>query len=306
MFERPRTTPDSFVPTIVLLMAVAVGFSVQGGPGRPAELLLIGAAAVTAYTAPWKVGRLVAVGAVLVYVALEIHYHRLGQEHYWEQILYLTGILSGVFSSAYVRYAVATREAGLEQAVAHIEKIGAEGELSGLLRGGRRLTSLDYELERSRRHNHQFSLLLVRPDDIDDTGVRWGEGATRDVLRELAELIGSHVRATDVPFRYGAYDFCVILPETPAEGARVAAERIRLAVSGRRVDFGPGELVDLSVSIGIAAFPDDATSNADLSRAAGRALARAIEIGGNRTVLHTVSAEAPKGWAIGEPPVAVQ
>ncbi len=299
-----HSRPDSFVPTIVLLVAVATAFSVQGGAGRPAELMLIGAAAVTAYLAPWRVGRLVPPAAALIYLVLELHYHRLDQGRYWEQVLDATAILSAVFASAYAGYALEHRKAGFEQAVAQSEESATEDRLADLLSGARRLTSLDYELERSRRHNHVLSLLIVRADDLDDTALRWGEAATRDVLREVAELIGTHVRVTDVPFRYGAYDFCVILPETPAPGARVVAERIRLAVSGRRLEFGPGELVNLTVSIGVAAFPDDATSNAELSRAAARALARAVEVGGNRTVLHTVSPDVPPGWGLGEPPVA--
>ena len=290
------------MPTIVLLVAVALGFSLQEGAGRPAELLLLGVAAVTAYLAPWRIGRLVAGGAALAYLALEWHYHRLGQDRYWEQVLYVTGILAAVFSAAYVRYALDHREAGLESVVAELEETAVETTLAGLLAGKRPLDSLDYELERSRRHNHAFSLLLVRPDDVDDTALRWGERATTAVLHALAETIGAHLRATDVPFRYGAYDFCVILPETPPAGARVAAERIRLELAGHRLEFGPGELVDLFVSIGVASFPDDAASNAELSRAAGRALARAFELGGNRTVLHSLPDEAPRGWGIESEP----
>jgi diguanylate cyclase (GGDEF)-like protein len=91
----------------------------------------------------------------------------------------------------------------------------------------------------------------------------------------------------------------VILPETPAETARVVGERIRLSVAGRLLPVGAGEEVEISVAVGIATFPDDATSNEELVAAARRALSSAAERGGNRTVLTSTPRDAPPGWGVG-------
>lgn len=302
-FDGPRPVSDAFVVTVLLLVALGVGFTLQGGRRHALELVITGVAAAVAYVSPWRVGSLAAAAAALAYLGVEAYYGELGHQRYWVNVLYVTAILGAVLAAAYARLAVRAREAGLERAVAHIDEITTETQLEHLLSGARDLTSLEYEIARSRRHNHQFSLLLVRPDEMDDVALRWGEDAVQSVMGALAETIGAHVRATDVPFRRGAYDFCVLLPETKAVGARVAAERIRLAVHGRRVEFGPGELMDLSVAIGIAGFPEDAATDEELTHGAALALSRAVELGGNRTVLRSVPSGSPPGWALAELPV---
>jgi diguanylate cyclase (GGDEF)-like protein len=294
----PRPIFEAFVATALLLVALGIGFILQGGRGHALELAVTGAAVVVAYLSSWRLGGVTAAAAAVAYLGIEAHYGQLHHSRYWTTVLFVTLILGAVIASSYARLAVRSREAGLQRAVAHIDEITTEGRLEQLLSGERNLTSLGHEISRSRRHNHQFSLLVVRPDDMDDTALRWDNEGVQSVLAAVAETIGTHVRTTDVPFRHGAYDFCVLLPETKPVGARVAAERIRLAAQGRRVEFGPGELVDLSVSIGTAGFPDDATTDDDLTHAASLALSKAVELGGNRTVLHSVPPDSPPGWGI--------
>jgi len=300
-----RRVSDAFVVTALCLVALGVGFIVQGGSGHALALGITGAAVAVAWMTSWRVGSIAAALAALAYVAIEYHYGELGHSRYWATVLFVTLILAAVLASAYARLTVQAREAGLERAAAHIDEITSENALEHLLSGSRNLTSLEYEIARSRRHNHQFSLLVVRPDEIDDVAMRWENDGVQSVLAVLAETIAAHVRATDVPFRHAAYDFCVLLPETKAVGARVAAERIRLAAQSRRVEFGPGELVDLSVSIGIAAFPEDASTDEELKHGASLALSKAVELGGNRTVLHSVPPDSPPGWGMPELPVPV-
>ncbi len=298
-----RRVSDAFVVTALLLAALGVGFILQGGRGHALALAITGVAVSVAWLASWRAGSVAAVAAALAYIGIEAHYGELSHSRYWTTVLFVTLILGAVLASSYARLTVRAREAGLERAVAHIDEITSENALEHLLSGSRNLTSLEYEIARSRRHNHQFSLLVLRPDDIDDVAMRWDDEGVQSLMGVLAETIGAHVRATDVPFRHAAYDFCVLLPETKAAGARVAAERIRLAVNGRRVEFGPGELVDLSVSIGIAGFPEDASTDEELTRGASLALSKALELGGNRTVLHSAPPDSPPGWGMPASPV---
>jgi len=294
---------DAFVVAALLLTALGVGFVLDGGRGQALALAITGAAVAVAWLAPWRAGWVAAAVAALAYIGIEAHYGGLGHSRYWTIVLFVSLILGTVLASAYARLTVRARDAGLERAVAHIDEITSENALEHLLSGSRNLTSLEYEVARSRRHNHRFSLVMVRPDDIDDVAMRRADDGVHSLMAALAETIGAHVRATDVPFRHAAYDFCVLLPETTAAGARVAAERIRLAVHGRRVEFAPGDLVDLSVSIGIAAFPDDASSDEELTRGASLALSKAVELGGNRTVLHSAPPGAPPGWGMPASPI---
>lgn len=296
---------NAFVVTVLLLVALGIGFTLQGGRRHALELLVTGVAVAIAYVSSWRVGSFAAAAAALAYLGVEAYYGELGHQRYWVNVLTVTAILGAVLAAAYARLAVRAREAGLERAVAHIDEITTESQLEHLLSGARNLTSLEYEIARARRHNHQFSLLVVRPDEMDDVALRWGDEGVQSVLGVLAETIGAHIRATDVPFRRAAYDFCVLLPETKAVGARVAAERIRLAVQGRRVEFGRGEIVALSVAVGVAGFPEDAATDDELAHGATLALSRAVELGGNRTILHSVPPDSPPGWGIAQHAVSV-
>ena len=172
-----------------------------------------------------------------------------------------------------------------------------DDSFESLLTGPSRLGSLGYELDRSRRHSRQFGLLIVQPDGARSGGLEIGREQTMGVI---AEIIGSAARVTDVAFLHDAYSYCVILPETGAEGARVAAERIRLSLVARHA----GSERELTASVGVAIFPDDASSNVALVEAATRALARAVELGGNRTLLARAPDEAPAGWGLRESPQA--
>jgi diguanylate cyclase (GGDEF)-like protein len=160
--------------------------------------------------------------------------------------------------------------------------------------------SLEYEVLRALRHNHPLSMLVAKPDDIQRYARRGGQALVQ-LLEAVGRAIEESLRATDIASRQGEHEFWVILPETSNVSARVVAERIRLGVGGRETEIAPGELVSLSLSIGIAAFPDDALSGDAIVLAAQRALARAVQLGGNRTVMHSVPAGAPSGWGIAAP-----
>jgi len=157
--------------------------------------------------------------------------------------------------------------------------------------------SLEYEVLRALRHNHPLSMLVAKPDDIERLARRGGQALVQ-LLEAVGRAITQSLRATDIAARQEEHEFWVVLPETSSVSARVVAERIRLGVGGRETEVAPGELVSLSLSIGIAAFPDDALSGDGIVLAAQRALARAVQLGGNRTVMHSVPAGAPSGWGI--------
>jgi diguanylate cyclase (GGDEF)-like protein len=182
--------------------------------------------------------------------------------------------------------------------LAELGELRAHGELERRLLGDRKIGPLDLELERARRYAHCVSLLVVRPDDIDDIAERYGELGTAEILGDVAESISRNLRVTDRPRLDEPFGFVLVLPETTRESARVVAERIRLDVARRRRDFGPGELVDLSVTIGAATFPDDALNNEELIGEARRAYAAGVQLGGNRTLLASVPDDAPTGWGL--------
>lgn len=278
-------------------VALAAVLIEAGGGGRILELLVIGGAVVAAYATDWASPRLVTVAAAAAYVAVELAEDRLSYDYYWTHILAIGLAGVAVFGAATARRRRLEHRQGFERALERIDETRHEDVVERLLAGGRQLSSLERELRRSKRHEHSAAMLLVRPDEIEDVALRHGHDGVQEVLRVVAESIGRQSRTSDCAYRHGPFDICVLLPETGLGGARVAAERFRLEIGGQRMLFGPGDPLNLSVSVGAAVFPD-ATSQEELHASAHAALERAIELGGNRTVLSSLPDDAPRGWGL--------
>ena len=207
--------------------------------------------------------------------------------------------LRRLLASARARASAATVRRRL--ALAGARGAGADPRQRGARAEARRARDapsvLEYELERSRRHNHEVSLLLVRPDAFDERDSCASARPPRPTtLNAVAEAIGVNLRATDVPLRLGAFDFGVILPETPSETARVVGERIRLV--GRREPPRGSTTARRSTSPWRSASPPSRTTRPRTRSsiaAAQRALNSAAERGGNRTVLTSAPARRAAG-----------
>ncbi len=155
--------------------------------------------------------------------------------------------------------------------------------LTGLFNHAYLISSLKREVNRAKRHNLTFSLLMFDLDNFKQINDTRGHVEGDRVLVKSAALIRENLRDIDVPARYGGEEFAVILPETPRSGARLAAERIRARIEEhfRKPRRGPV----ITVSGGIATFPEDAANAEDLLRRADEALYRSKAAGKNRITL---------------------
>lgn len=140
------------------------------------------------------------------------------------------------------------------------------------------------EIERSARFQRPFSLMVLDIDDfksINDThGHQFGDA----VLIELAGRIGREIRDIDVLARYGGEEFLLILPETDLEGGLKTAEKIRKAVADRPFVGDPA--VDVTVSLGVACFPEHGQDGKTLQDRADAAMYMAKGKGKNRVSVY--------------------
>ena len=103
------------------------------------------------------------------------------------------------------------------------------------------------------------------------------------VLKGVARTLQKEARGTDVVARYGGEEFAVVMPETDAAGALVIAERIRERVKALVFETGQGPL-KVTLSLGIAAVPDDAAKKGELVERADACLYHAKRNGRDRSV----------------------
>jgi diguanylate cyclase (GGDEF)-like protein len=138
---------------------------------------------------------------------------------------------------------------------------------------------LHEEIERAREGGTPLSLLFLDIDQFKDFNDLYGHSVGDTALRAVAAAIDGSVRRVDLAARYGGEEFVVVLVDTDAGGALEAAERIRAAISAMTI--APG-VHSISVSVGVATFPDDAGFKEELIDKADWAMYMAKRSGRNR------------------------
>ena len=141
------------------------------------------------------------------------------------------------------------------------------------------------EIERSKRHNEPFTIFMLDIDDFKVFNDKYGHLSGDEVLKSVAYAVRDAVRSIDVAARFGGEEFSIILPYTTKMNSYVTAERIRRSVEDIRF-IGSKIPSDqkISISIGIAEFPADASSIEELIDKADTAMYLAKARGKNRIV----------------------
>lgn len=146
-------------------------------------------------------------------------------------------------------------------------------------------SQLHQEFIRARRFHEPFSVIMVDVDKFKHYNDTNGHLLGDEVLKKVARLIRQECRETDVPARFGGEEFALLLPRTDKDEAKAVAERIRRAVEDEvfiNQEKQPGG--NLTVSLGVATFPNDATSEEELIGVADIALYEAKSRGRNRSL----------------------
>jgi diguanylate cyclase (GGDEF)-like protein len=161
------------------------------------------------------------------------------------------------------------------------ERSAVTDGLTGLYNHAYFLQALRQEVLRSKRHGLKASLLLLDLDDFKRVNDSKGHVEGDRTLMKAAAIIRDAVREIDIAARYGGEEFAVLLPDTSRLGAFVVAERIRTRIHKRLGRKRP----PVTISGGLAIFPEDAGTPADLIVQADAGLYCAKAAGKNRILL---------------------
>lgn len=149
-----------------------------------------------------------------------------------------------------------------------VRTLAISDPLTGLANYRRLIAVIESELDRSRRTNRPFSIVLLDMDGLKAINDRYGHLVGSRALVRLGKILRNHSRAIDTPARYGGDEFAIVLPEASKDLADRVALRIRERLSTE------SEQPVLSVSAGIAAYPEDGDTAEKLLGAADRVLYR--------------------------------
>jgi diguanylate cyclase (GGDEF)-like protein len=171
----------------------------------------------------------------------------------------------------------------LEALNTQLKEIAVRDGLTGLFNHRHFRECLENEVARCRRHTREFSLIFIDVDHFKHFNDTHGHLQGDRVLKGLAWLIRERCRATTIPSRYGGEEFVLLVPETGKDGARILAEGLRRAIEehpfeGRETQ--PSGRVTLS--LGVATYPEDGLDSVSLIAAADRAVYQAKNAGRNR------------------------
>jgi diguanylate cyclase (GGDEF)-like protein len=153
------------------------------------------------------------------------------------------------------------------------------------------------EFERARRFNRPLAFIMADLDLLRDINNTYGHLAGDTVLTGIGRVIRTTIRDYDVAGRFGGEEFAVVLPEADLLEAQMVAERLRQAVAATRFEVATSaQPLQVTMSLGVACFPADATTPTDLTHAADVAVYQAKASGRNRVVC---AADVPRDQGIG-------
>jgi diguanylate cyclase (GGDEF)-like protein len=158
----------------------------------------------------------------------------------------------------------------------------ASDRLTGLASNRAFHTAVQHELRRARRYRQQAAVVLFDIDNFAEINGEFGSLVADRLLREAAILLSNKIRDIDLASRPGEDELALLLPETGGSGALLVAERFRAEVEtffGRRESGG--SQVNLTISAGVASYPEDASTADTLLENAARALYQAKASGKN-------------------------
>lgn len=145
--------------------------------------------------------------------------------------------------------------------------------------------SLKREVQRARRHNISVGIIMLDIDHFKRLNDTYGHEAGDLVLRELGALFQRHIRSEDIACRYGGEEFLLIMPEAPLEILRHRAEELRIMIEDLLRIRWQEKTLAITVSLGVAAFPNHGYHVKDIVNAADSALYQAKAGGRNQVVV---------------------
>jgi len=174
-------------------------------------------------------------------------------------------------------------EEELKELNRRLEELSITDGLTTLYNSRYFYSRVEEEIKRADRYGHPLSILIADVDDFKHYNDTHGHPMGDNLLRDIASCLRKCMREQDLVARYGGEEFSIILPETGKEAAGQIAERIRKVLAAQpfpHQESQPGG--NLTISLGVAAFPRDAGDIKGLVGQADKALYRAKEKGKNR------------------------
>jgi diguanylate cyclase (GGDEF)-like protein len=191
------------------------------------------------------------------------------------------------FVSGYLSKNLHTNETLLKELLKQTQELSITDGLTGLYNQMHFFELISLETKKSQRHNLSFALIMFDVDHFKNYNDHNGHLRGSETLKSIGAIMKNKFRATDLLAKYGGDEFVIILPQTDKVGAYLAAERLRESVEKQVFPGAETQpLKKLTISIGLAAYPEHGLSDEEVLNRADKALYFSKESGRNRTVIY--------------------
>ncbi len=209
--------------------------------------------------------------------------------------LYVMGKTHGVFTSADEDLVVTiTRDAAQSLTVIRLheetERLATIDGLTGFANRATFEDRLTEEFHKAGRHARPFALVFSDLDHLKEVNDRFGHATGDTAIRQFCDAVRASIRTTDIVGRYGGDEILVLMPETSLDDAMTVADRILRQVAARPLVVEE-QAIPLTVSLGVAAYPQHGQDRDTLVSAADHALYQAKARGRSRIQIFTPAAE---------------
>ncbi len=199
---------------------------------------------------------------------------KLGVDHYLFKPFQFEELIHAVKKSMELIY--------LEREAAHYRELSIRDGLTDLFNHRYFHEILLRELVRAQRYERPLSLIMADIDNFKLFNDTHGHPMGDMALINVARVFKAVLRGSDLAFRYGGEELAVLLPETDSQGGLIAGERLRRAAAEHPLQSGEDNPLHITVSLGVATFPNHATTKEELVSLADQSLYRAKQNGKNR------------------------
>lgn len=208
---------------------------------------------------------------------LLISYYLMSELNLWIPIVLPTISIIIAFALSYLaKYLIKSRDFEYQYRLATIDG------LTGLYNHRYFQESLRNQIETSKRYGQAFSLIIIDIDFFKKFNDTYGHQAGDAVLKQVAQTLKKNSRTTDFVCRYGGEEMSIILPNTTNEEAMNNANRLCKAIAEKPFQLNSTETGNVTISLGVSTFPDNAQTAQELVEYADKGLYYAKEHGRNQ------------------------
>lgn len=165
--------------------------------------------------------------------------------------------------------------------ISFLEELSITDALTGIANRRHLEWRLTEEVERARRYQYPLTTLMVDIDHFKQVNDTYGHQVGDKVLQQVVQRMRQSLRRTDFLARYGGEEFLILAPQTPMERALTLAERLRRTIASDPIEVSDQLLIPITVSIGVAVFPQHGQNERELINTVDAALYKAKQDGRN-------------------------